>query len=167
MRADAMTRAVLILLIVWAGLGVAGGALLHAVDVAGLPRPGGGAVTLAVGLGVVPLILATGLLHNATRPLAPRPTPDWLAFLFLYAAFDVVRSLLAWLTGWSIGAADFWSVWMVLYGACLTTLLDVLRATRCPAGHPVALDATWCRHCRTRLDAAAPASASKRSPSSS
>lgn len=154
-----MTRAVLILLIVWAGLGLAGGAMLHASNVVDLPRPDCPAATVVIGLGVVPLMLAVSFFRGVARPLAPRPIPDWLTLLFVYAAFDVVRSVLAPLTGWPIAAADLWTLWMFVYGACLMHALDLLRATRCPAGHPVALDATWCRHCRTRLDTPTPASA--------
>lgn len=147
-----MTRALLILLIGCTALGLLAGAVLHGLALAGWTVPGAGTATTVVRLAFVPVWIATMIVHACARRVEKRGTPDWLAILFFIAVFDIVRSVVAAFTGWPIGALDFWSVWLFLYGVCLATLLDALRCTRCPNGHPVALDATYCRFCRTRLD---------------
>jgi hypothetical protein len=154
-----MARALIILLIACAALGLVAGAALHGLALAGWTVPGAGTATLVVRLGLVPVWIAAGIAHACARPGGTRSTPDWLVPLFFYAAFDLLRGVVAAVSGWPIGPVDFWSVWVFLYGACLAGLLDTLRLTRCPAGHPVALDATYCCACRARLDRPAPAAA--------
>lgn len=172
-----MPQILLLPLLVYAALGLVLSVTVHLLSFAGI-QPGGNALFFALHVGIFPLWLPVVLIsQKMTKGAAQKDfwkvamsgCPSWMKYMtygfFVYAFVNFAFFIVTAPTGKHSGGVPPSSVWhgfsghwMAFYSAGLAVMTSAYRKglsnfeRRCPNGHIVAFDATFCSTCGVAMN---------------